>query len=364
MAAQEPEPFHRALERALERALASGDGVADHRFVDLPANEPPWADTGLEVRDGDQITIVRHGRSSLAGTSLWLEAGFNVWARVGGRGPLERGTRATHTFRAVRDGTVQLGNAQPAEWTDRDGAIEDDPGVYALMEGGAEALLIRWADGADPLEALRGAAERSADPWGYLAGEVARLEYGLGAPPPGWEHLWFLGPSEVFTRSGDVLDCVTRGDAAIICHDAAFDLGDDTVLEWSWRVDALPSLQPEDALETHDYLSLAVEFDDGQDLTYHWSAGLPAGTSYRCPLPHWSARETHLVLGSGPEGLGHWHNEARHLRSDYARAIGGTTPARVTRIWLIALSAMQHLEGRGAYRGITLRNDSQVLGVV
>jgi len=48
-------------------------------------------------------------------------------------------------------------------------------------------------------------------------------------------------------------------------------------LRWSWRLDKLPSRLPEDTALTHDYISVALEFDDGRDLTWHWSAGLPPG---------------------------------------------------------------------------------------
>ena len=55
---------------------------------------------------------------------------------------------------------------------------------------------------------------------------------------------------------------------------------------------------------THDYLSVALEFDDGQDLTWYWSSALPLGFAYRCPLKHWRHRETHVVARTGAADLG------------------------------------------------------------
>jgi hypothetical protein len=52
------------------------------------------------------------------------------------------------------------------------------------------------------------------------------------------------------------------------------------------------------------YLSIAVEFENGQDLTYYWSAALPEETAYRCPLPWWDRHETHIAMRSGSAGLG------------------------------------------------------------
>jgi len=75
----------------------------------------------------------------------------------------------------------------------------------------------------------------------------------------------------------------------------------DISLEWTWRVNALPSRVREDAFATHDYASIALEFDDGRDLTWYWSAALPVGHHYRCPLPRWRESETHVGARSGPK---------------------------------------------------------------
>ena len=136
-------------------------------------------------------------------------------------------------------------------------------------------------------------------------------------------------------------------------RDARVALAPGTDLAWSWRVYALPSDLREDSLPTHDYLSIAVEFDDGQDLTYYWSTSLPVGTVYRCPLPTWRDKETHVVVRSGAAGRGQWLDERRDLYSDYRAFIGG--PARsVVRIWLIANSLFQRGHGQCEYARIAL----------
>jgi len=95
------------------------------------------------------------------------------------------------------------------------------------------------------------------------------------------------------------VDVHSRGRVEIICHDARAPLTETLRLRWRWRMDRLPGTRAEDTLLTHDYMSVAVEFDDGRDLSYHRSVTLPAETSYRCPLPHWRQREWHLVVRSG-----------------------------------------------------------------
>ena len=116
-------------------------------------------------------------------------------------------------------------------------------------------------------------------------------------------------------------------------------------------MDQLPSKTREDNLITHDYLSIAVEFDNGQDITYYCE--LPVGTGFRCPIPTWTARETHVVARSGTEGLGQWFNEERDVYRDYGEKIGGALPAKIVRVWLIAVSLFQRTEGKCQYADIS-----------
>lgn len=344
---------------ALEALLPScaDVGLAEHQFIELEADQPPWVDTGLAVRAGDQITLVLCGRVYFdEANDKGLNSGLQVWVRVGGCGPITRGTRATHTFVAAHDGKVEVGNVNPAEWADRDGAVAVDLSVFGLMTGGTTIALLRWKAGVDPAAGLQAVAAR-ADVDGLLAGEADRLK-SAGASPPGWDPLWYLGPTEVFTAAEDgSISCIARDTFAIICHDVDVALTPDTTLTWAWKVDRLPSEVAENTFETHDYLSIAVEFDDGHDLTYQWSAALEPETSYRCPLPHWAERETHLVVRTSTEELGRWLHEERHVHADRAATIGGPDPARIARVWLIAVSFLQRSEGRCAFADIAIADN-------
>ena len=73
--------------------------------------------------------------------------------------------------------------------------------------------------------------------------------------------------------------------AGILQRPVGIELKPQTKLSWRWIVEELPSRLPEDQLTSHDYLSIAAEFDDGQDLTYFWSSSLPVGKAFRCPIP-------------------------------------------------------------------------------
>jgi hypothetical protein len=120
-------------------------------------------------------------------------------------------------------------------------------------------------------------------------------------------------------------------------------------------MEKLPSKVAEDTLPTHDYLSVAVEFDNGQDITYFWSCELPLETTFRCPIPTWTHRETHVVARTGLQDLGKWLSEERDVYADYAERIGGPMPERIVRVWLIAVTIFQQTEGRCQFADIAFK---------
>lgn len=355
--------FRTGFERALA-ALPPGC-AAEHRWITLPAREPPWRDTEIALRTGDEISWFAVGRVYASRAfDIWVAPKNQLWTRVGADGAIRSATRDSHTLRADRDGQVYLGNYFPNDWKDATGARLQDDAVYAGVSGETTVLLIRWARGArEGLEALA----RAGDPEGRVAGELERLTCGNGAPA-GWHYLWHLGEAEIYKPSRtpegrDAICCEVEGDLGILQKQADFTLADDTTLSWRWKLDALPGLMREDSVPTHDYLSIAVEFENGWDLTYYWSRSLAPGTGYVCPLPNWKHREYHVVVRSGREGLGEWHTEERRLRDDYARYLGAP-PSRVVRVWLIANSIFQRQLGRAAFSEIRVRGGGRELTVL
>jgi hypothetical protein len=110
-------------------------------------------------------------------------------------------------------------------------------------------------------------------------------------------------------------------------------------LKWSWRVNTLPSAVAETTAATHDYSSIAVEFDDGRDLSWYWSATLKPGEHFPCPLPGWST-ETHYVVGSGAVRLGKWVSVDRDVAADAQVALT-RMPSKVVAVWLIHMTIPQ-----------------------
>ena len=332
------------------------DTVRALKVVHVPVSQPPWTHADVGLFAGDEVTVIGAGRAWLsAPLQIWIGPRFQLWCRVGQEGPIFRSTGETNTFTADHGGPLQLASYFPGEWADATGELATDPAEYQPILGDLRALVIVWhgsaADGLRKLAAIR-------DPLGLFARELERQE-SPAQTPEGWEHLWFLGDSAIYrddeVDGGPCIRCNTHRDVGIIRREVDLPLDDDTTVEWRWKVDRLPSKLPEDTIFTHDYMSLAVEFEDGNDITYYWSAGLPVDTAYWCPLPTWHDHEFHVVVRSGKRGLGEWQQERRTLREDYERWMG-EPPSRIVRVWLIANSLMQRIPGDATYADIVIRN--------
>ena len=338
------EALRARYEAILDRAGAEARrAVAELRALHLPAQVPPWTDTGMEISAGDELTLLASGRVVLSEEAdLWGGPRLYLWGRIGLRGEIFNPTCDTTTVRAAESGRLYLA-IYSGEWATRQGELATPVEAYAALRGGLDVVAIRWRGGAVAGLAALGAEVRGD---ARLAAEAARLAAPV-VPPDGWDYLWFLGRADIFRRaqSGgrDSIALRAENDVGILRRPIDLPLSADTTLCWSWRVSKLPSERAEDTLPTHDYLSVALEFDDGTDLTWYWSAALPVGTAYACPLPTWNARETHLVVRSGGERLGAWCDERRAVLEDWRRAVARPDPpARIAAVWLIAVSLFRH----------------------
>jgi len=349
-----------------------------HSFFSLPANQPPWFDTGLDLNAGEPVTVFAMGRTYLSHElNLCVYPDMQLWYRIGELGNVFRGTRYSHTFLVREAGRLFLGNYFPGEWSTRTGATAVGTDAYGQVDGGVCVLVVRWA--AQPLEGLKRLLALG-DVASLVALEIERLEHPV-VPPHDWEYLWFLGPAEIYSAGAPApqrpsIVCYTHEDAGILHKDVSLPLTFDTRLRWTWKVDVLPCHSREDLLQNHDYLSIAVEFDNGQDMTYFCSAELAPETGFRCPIATWTARETHVAVCSGQQGLGRWRQEERSLRADYQRFIGAPgkrdeigdpglvpPPTRIVRVWLIANSMFRRQEGRCQYGVIELQAGDRTVTV-
>lgn len=182
--------------------------------------------------------------------------------------------------------------------------------------------------------------------------------------PQGWSYVINMGPPEIYqfgtsTHAGKTMEIHTHRNVGILARDVSLENDDDITISWEWQVDTLPSKVTEEIADTHDYLSVAVLFDNGQDISYMWSSGLEEGTVFRCPLPDWADKETHLVIRSDPSEIGKWLSEERNLKADYARYIGGEMPSSISQVWLISNSFFQGGVGKARVANISIGSDKQ-----
>ena len=315
--------------------------------MDLEGSDAGWRSAGLTLERGQGFTVFADGVVWLSpALSIGASAVSAVWVRIGGRAPVRKLTDNATSFEAWGDGELELCLKPPGEWLDESGAF--DPAVPRAGASGKVAVTIAsWP----------GAAAPGMEAFARVTG-LKDVVPAASPPPQGWNYLWRLGEGTIYRDSAhDGQRCIhvhTNGDVGILQYLIDLPLSDDLALEWRWRVDRLPSDLPENIQPTHDYLSIAVEYDNGQDLTYYWSSSLPAGTIFKCPLAWWDKRETHWAVRSGEAELGTWVAESRPLKVDYGKAIGGELPRRIVRVWLIANSLFQRRVGEARFADIAL----------
>jgi hypothetical protein len=343
-------------------AAALRSAGAEVAQVRVEAGSEPWTPTGITASRGAPITWIANGDCWIgAPEGPHLDAGYQLRVRTGMRGPALSGTGATFTTAAPHDGPIEVCSLSPGELGRDDGIVYDPVLPRALFGGGFDVVVAAWPSGTDVSERLTEAVGH--DRTGSCAGELDRMANPI-TPPGGWEPHRHIPLAGLHRQRDNEIDVRSRGQVEILCHEAQVTLTETLRLRWRWRMDQLPASSAEDTLFTHDYMSVAVEFDDGRDLTYHWSVDMPSETSYCCPLPHWREREWHLVVRSGSGGLGEWQDEERTVAADRATAIGGATPLKVARVWLIVTCVCGGGEARGSYADIELVDDARTVRVL
>lgn len=362
-AATPPTPAQFEAQLADIAAPLAGREVIGLRSLYLAWGVGPWLDTGLELNAGDTFTFVLEGGVEVSrALGICYAPELATWARIG-EGPIFRAMHDTQTFTAQQSGRLQLKLYPRDRWLDAQGRYRGEPPAINPDEGGGVHVgIVCWRAGTDvPGVLAQAAAGRPATHWAQR--ERERLRTPREPLPAGWQELWELGPSRVFSAvvpapagqaPHQAIRLHTRDDVSILQKAVDLPLTEDTVLGWTWKVDRLPSTVAENQIHTHDYMSIAVEFDNGRDLTFYWSRDLAEGTHFHCPLPGWHDRETHVVVRSGTAELGRWLREEVNVAAHYRTAIGEPLPARITRVWLIGVSLFQHGEGEAAFGDIRL----------
>ncbi|WP_244613090.1 DUF3047 domain-containing protein [Methylosinus sp. Ce-a6] len=354
---------HEGLGQALSHSLAKADGAIRSSVVlKLDAEKPNWIETGILLEKGEEVSLLSEG-------VIWISREYDIqvrgnaalWHKIDD-GKIAKSAGRTTTFRADRSGPLRLACRLAGHWLDDTGVL--DPDVPPMpMEGALTVGAIVWRN--DATEGLRRLVD--VDETALAGAELARIEASRPLPD-GWDHLWRVGRTDIFCEAidddgGTALLCNCTADSGIIKYPVDVALDDSTRLIWKWVMRKLPSPAPENSLVTHDYMSIAVEFENGQDLTYFWSSSLPLGTSFRCPIPGWEKRETHIVVRTGGEDLGRWVSDGRPILEDYRQAVGAEHPGKIVGVWIIALSPFQRRNGVAAFRGIALTSSAGEMSI-
>ena len=337
--------FRARIERTLTQLDAA---VIRCDWVRVSGRDAPWSDA-LDLPPGQALSLMADG---MIYASQPLDVGFQpkvgLWYRIGDA-PVAKILGNACTLYSGAGGSLRFASKPPGEFAD-DRGVFDAAYPRQNFQGAFDVAVIQWRG--DAVAALQAAAKLEPQ---LFAPALARLQ-SPQAVPAGWHYLWRLGCGEIFTpdaKAGE-LCCHTAADVGILQFPVDRPLTAESAVSWSWCVEQLPSKLPEHIEPTHDYLSLAVEFDNGLDLTWMWSAALPVDTIFQCPLAWWNERETHWVVRSGTAQLGQWLNERRPLQDDYRKAIGGQMPERIVGVWLIANTVFQRGVGKCRYRDIAL----------
>jgi hypothetical protein len=357
----EPLPNLISFQDSMQKLLdnASTDIIESYYWLDLNAKQPPWLVSQAMLSIGDNVSCFSEGRIyANKFLDIHVPLSMQIWFKVG-TGDIFRGTHNSHSFVAQDNGALQFGNYFPNDWESLAGDRQQDDKIYASAAGEAKVLIIKWAlpilDGLKKLLILGDVNNRLSD-------EIKRIESGLSTPA-GWSYLWNIGPSDIYrehtTASGaSCISCHTNGNTGILQKAVDLPLDESSEISWRWCMHQLASAIREDAIPSHDYLSIAVEFDNGRDITYYWSSTLAVETGYDCPLPNWKGKEYHVVVRSGEQGLGQWQSERRNLYKDYHRYMG-EPPARIKKIWLIANSVFQRNNASCDYNDIILHHGNE-----
>jgi hypothetical protein len=286
---------------------------------------------------------------------------FHLWVRVAPGGRARSLATEDLTFDADVDGEIELG-IYMGLWADDRGTLATDVSLYARLGGALGCWVGVWR-----VPAPAGFERLCARPGSDFLRAAHAHSLAPVSPPVGWQYLLATGSAEIFherwVEGRREIHVDADDDQGIITTPVDMPLTATTALHWAWCMDALPGSAAEDTTHTHDYLSIATEFDNGRDLTWIWSACLPVDTHFACPVPAWRARETHAVARRGAAEPGRWYHEGRLVHADVLRMMG-PPPARIVRVWLIGLSTFQHGRLRARFADITLVDGARRVGIL
>jgi hypothetical protein len=152
-----------------------------------------------------------------------------------------------------------------------------------------------------------------------------------GIPPP-WQKQRWGSPNYDFTVIEDggrkVVHLRSAGDSSNISKEikGKVNLKETPVLEWTWKVVALPKGGDSRRKEADDQAAQLYvtwprfpEAVRSRVIGYIWDTTAPAGSTIKSQK---TSTVTYVVVRSGPAALGQWLTERRNVRDDFKRIYG------------------------------------------
>lgn len=159
----------------------------------------------------------------------------------------------------------------------------------------------------------------------------SKTPVGTKGVPTGWKTQSWGNPKyefEVVSESPSrVLHIVSNGDSSTISKDIGkIDCKDYPILQWSWKVMALPKGADARKKETDDEAAqVYVTFPRfpaavrSRVIGYIWDTTAPAGLTFKSQK---TGLVTYIVMRSGEADLGKWFTESRNVCEDYKKIFG------------------------------------------
>jgi hypothetical protein len=166
----------------------------------------------------------------------------------------------------------------------------------------------------------------------FVVEDWASVPVGTRGIPPGWQKQRWGSPNYDFAvveqEGRKMLHLKSAGDTSNISKDikGKVSLKATPILEWSWKVVALPQGADSRKKDTDDQAAQLYvtwprfpEAVRSQIIGYIWDTSAPAGAVIKSQK---TGTVTYIVLRSGPAELGKWITERRNVRDDFKKAYG------------------------------------------
>jgi hypothetical protein len=160
----------------------------------------------------------------------------------------------------------------------------------------------------------------------------AAVPVGTKGIPPGWQKQRWGSPNYDFTvveeEGRKVVHLKSAGDSSNVSKEikGKVNLKDTPILEWTWKVVALPQGADSRKKETDDQAAQLYvtwprfpEAVRSQIIGYIWDTTAPAGSVLKSQK---TGTVTYIVLRSGPADLGKSVTERRNVREDFKKVYG------------------------------------------